>query len=146
MSEFRKLISRWHRDELGAERKAARRKCSKALAPILDIIHKVRGARFAEGGGRFNGNAPHDTPPSLSHLEAPRAVLGFAAAAGRLACAPEGISGNTKMLLIGRARSGVVRPDQGQEVTGLGGSQAKTNKQYSGQIQAILAAAPPSEP
>ena len=40
MSEIRKLISRWHRDELGAERKAARRKCSKALAPILDIIRK----------------------------------------------------------------------------------------------------------
>jgi len=39
-----------------------------------------------------------------------------------------------------------MRPDQGQKVTGLGGSQAKTNKQYSGQIQAILAAAPPSEP
>ena len=36
----RKLISRWHRDELGAERKAARRKCLKALAPILDIISK----------------------------------------------------------------------------------------------------------
>jgi hypothetical protein len=36
----RKLISRWHRDELGAERKAARRKYSKALAPILDIIRK----------------------------------------------------------------------------------------------------------
>jgi hypothetical protein len=34
------LISRWHRDELGAERKAARRKCSKALAPILAIIRK----------------------------------------------------------------------------------------------------------
>jgi hypothetical protein len=32
------------------------------------------------------------------------------------------------MPLIGRARSGVVRPDQGQEVTGLGGSQARTNK------------------
>ena len=40
VSEIRKLISRWHRDELGAERKAARRKCSKALAPILDIIRK----------------------------------------------------------------------------------------------------------
>jgi Arc/MetJ-type ribon-helix-helix transcriptional regulator len=37
---IRRLISRWHRDELGAERKAARRKCSKALAPILDIIRK----------------------------------------------------------------------------------------------------------
>jgi hypothetical protein len=37
---FRKLKSRWHRDELGAERKAARRKCSKELAPILDIIRK----------------------------------------------------------------------------------------------------------
>ena len=40
MSEIRKLIARWHRDELGAERKAARRKCSKALAPILDVIRK----------------------------------------------------------------------------------------------------------
>jgi hypothetical protein len=50
------------------------------------------------------------------------------------------------MPLISRARSGVVRPDQGQKVTGLGGSQAKTDKQYSGQIQAILAAAAPSEP
>jgi hypothetical protein len=47
-------------------------------------------------------------------------------------------SGIPKMSLIGRARSGVVRPDQGQEVTGLGGSQARTNKQYSGQIQANL--------
>jgi hypothetical protein len=37
---IRKLISRGHRDEMGAERKAARRKCSKALAPILDIIRK----------------------------------------------------------------------------------------------------------
>ena len=35
---IRKLISRWHRDEPGAERKAARRKCSKALAPILDTL------------------------------------------------------------------------------------------------------------
>jgi hypothetical protein len=41
VSEIRKLISRWHRDELGAERKAARRKCSKA-ATILDIIRKRR--------------------------------------------------------------------------------------------------------
>jgi hypothetical protein len=39
-ARIRKLISRWHRDELGAERKAARRKCSKALAPILDIIRE----------------------------------------------------------------------------------------------------------
>ena len=37
---IRKLISRWHRNKLGAERKAAWRKCSKALAPILDIIRK----------------------------------------------------------------------------------------------------------
>jgi hypothetical protein len=37
VSEIHKLISRWHRDELGgAEHKAARRKCSKALAPILE--------------------------------------------------------------------------------------------------------------
>jgi hypothetical protein len=40
VSEIRKLISRGRRDELGAERKAARRKSSKALAPILDIIRK----------------------------------------------------------------------------------------------------------
>jgi hypothetical protein len=34
---IRKLISRWRRDDLRAERKAVRRKCSKALAPILDL-------------------------------------------------------------------------------------------------------------
>jgi hypothetical protein len=39
VSEIRKLIPRWHCDELGAE-KAARWKCSKALAPILDVIRK----------------------------------------------------------------------------------------------------------
>jgi hypothetical protein len=39
VSEIRELISRWHRDELGAVRKAVRRKCSKA-ATILDIIRK----------------------------------------------------------------------------------------------------------
>ena len=54
MSEIRKLISRWHRDELGAERKAARRKCSKALAPILDVIRKYAVHASAEGG-RFTG-------------------------------------------------------------------------------------------
>jgi len=43
VSEIRKLISRWHRDERGAERKAARRKCPKSLAPILDIIPQERG-------------------------------------------------------------------------------------------------------
>ena len=37
---IRKLISRLHRDETGAELKATRRKCSKALAPFLDIICK----------------------------------------------------------------------------------------------------------
>jgi len=42
---------------------------------------QVRGARFAEVGGRFHGNAPHDAAPSLSHLEASRAVLDLAAAA-----------------------------------------------------------------
>ena len=50
---IRKLISRWHRDELGAERKAARRKCSKALASRH--YPNERGARFSEGGGRFTG-------------------------------------------------------------------------------------------
>ena len=44
----RKLISRWHRDELGVERKARPHRFS-----ILSA--KVRGARFAEGGGRFTG-------------------------------------------------------------------------------------------
>jgi len=37
---IRKLISRWHREEPGAVRKAARRRCPKALAPILDNIRK----------------------------------------------------------------------------------------------------------
>jgi hypothetical protein len=37
------------------ERKAARRKCSKALAPISRHYPQERGARFAEGGGRFAG-------------------------------------------------------------------------------------------
>jgi hypothetical protein len=53
VSEIRKLISRWHRDELGAEREAARRECSKSLASRH--YPQVRGARFAEGGGRFTG-------------------------------------------------------------------------------------------
>jgi hypothetical protein len=46
--------SRWHRDELGAERKAARRKCSKAVAPILDIIRKnaVHASLKAVDGSR----------------------------------------------------------------------------------------------
>jgi hypothetical protein len=52
VSEIRKLISRWYRNEPGAERNAARRKCSKALAPILDI----------------------DAAPSLSHLWKLRAL------------------------------------------------------------------------
>jgi hypothetical protein len=86
---IRKLISRWHRDELGAERKAARRKCSKALAPILDIIRKNRvhaslqAVHASLQAVDLHGNAPHDTahPPSLSHLEASRAVLGLAVAA-----------------------------------------------------------------
>jgi len=54
VSKIRKLISRWHRDELGAERKAARQKCSKALAPILDIIRK-NAVHASLGGGRFTG-------------------------------------------------------------------------------------------
>jgi hypothetical protein len=121
------------------------RKRSKALAPTLDIIRKnaVHTSLKAVDASRV---CPHDTPPSLSHLEASRAVLGLAAAARGATAAEGDESGIPKMPLIGRARSGVVRPDQGQKVTGLGGSQAKTNKQYSGQIQAILAAAPPSEP
>ena len=39
---IRKLISRWHRDELEAERKAARRKCSKVLASILALSARTR--------------------------------------------------------------------------------------------------------
>jgi hypothetical protein len=90
---MRKLISRWHRDELGAERKVARRECSKALAPILDIIRKY-AVHASRRRWTVHGNAPHGIPPSLSHLEASRAVLGFAAAArggsaGGL-CGPEG--------------------------------------------------------
>jgi hypothetical protein len=42
--------SRWQRDELGAERKAARRKCSKALAPILDIIRKYAVHAWLKAG------------------------------------------------------------------------------------------------
>jgi hypothetical protein len=34
----------------------------------------------------------------------------------------------------------------GAGATSRGGNQARMNKQYSGQIQAILAGAPPSEP
>jgi hypothetical protein len=78
---IRKLISRWHRDELGAERKAARRKCSKALASILDIIRKdaVHASLKAVDASR---EMPRMTLRlRLSHLEAPPAVLDLAAAA-----------------------------------------------------------------
>jgi hypothetical protein len=62
---IRKLISDGNRDELEAQRKAERRKCSKALAPILDIIRK---------------NAVHaslkavDAPPSLYRIWKIRAL------------------------------------------------------------------------
>jgi hypothetical protein len=84
---IRKLISRWHRNKLGAERKAAWRKCSKALAPILDIIRKnavhasLKAVDASLKRWTLHGNAPHDSAPSLSHLDASRAVLGLAAAA-----------------------------------------------------------------
>jgi hypothetical protein len=50
VSEIRKLTSRWHRDELGAERKAARRKCSKAyrtwkLRALCWVLRRLRAAR-----------------------------------------------------------------------------------------------------
>ena len=61
------------------ERKTALRKCSKALAPILDIIRK--NAAHASLKAVDAGNAPHDAAPSLSRLEAPRGMLGLAAAA-----------------------------------------------------------------
>jgi hypothetical protein len=50
------------------------------LAPILDIIRKnaVHASLKAVDASR---ESPHDTPPSLSHLEASRALLGLAAAA-----------------------------------------------------------------
>ena len=54
---IRKLISRWHRDELGAERKAT----AEMLESVsTDSRHypQEREARFAEGGGRFTG-MPH---------------------------------------------------------------------------------------
>jgi hypothetical protein len=66
LSEIRKLISRWHRDEPGAERKAARRRCPKALAPILDIIRKNAVHASLKRRWTLHGNAPHDTAPSLS--------------------------------------------------------------------------------
>jgi hypothetical protein len=53
---IRKLISRSHRDELEAERKAARRKCATASTRLLDIFHDrgiLRTLRDAlERGGR----------------------------------------------------------------------------------------------
>ena len=48
------------------ERKAARRKCSKALAPILDIIRKNAAHASLKGGG-LHGNAPHSVA-RLSYL------------------------------------------------------------------------------
>ena len=56
------------------------RKRSKALAPTLDIIRKnaVHTSLKAVDASRV---CPHDTPPSLSHLEASPAMLGLAAAA-----------------------------------------------------------------
>ena len=78
---IRKLISRWLRDQLGAERKAARRKCSKALAPILDIIRKNAVHASLKAVDASRECPPHDPPPPLSHMEASRALLGLAAAA-----------------------------------------------------------------
>jgi hypothetical protein len=77
-----------HDDEPGAERKTARRKCSKASAPILDIIRK--NAVHASLKAAVTA-MPYDAAPSLSHLEASRALLGLAASArrGRLSW-PEG--------------------------------------------------------
>jgi hypothetical protein len=44
--EIRKLVSRWHRDELGAEHKAARRKCSKAnLRALCWVLRRLRAGR-----------------------------------------------------------------------------------------------------
>jgi hypothetical protein len=42
-----------------------------------------RGARFAEGGGRFTRNAPHDAAPALFHLEALRRFGGSCGGSGR---------------------------------------------------------------
>jgi hypothetical protein len=51
---IRKLISRWHRDELGAE---SRQRVEMLESVSTDSRHypQVRGARFAEDGGRFTG-------------------------------------------------------------------------------------------
>jgi hypothetical protein len=76
VSEIRKLISRAGiEDELGVERKAALRKCSKKRPHRFSIL----SAKYAVHASLKSVDASresHDTPPSLSHLEASRAVLG----------------------------------------------------------------------
>jgi hypothetical protein len=52
VSEIRKLISRWHRDELGAERKAARH--LEASRAVLGLAAAARGVR-CRGGGALSG-------------------------------------------------------------------------------------------
>jgi hypothetical protein len=135
--------SPWHRDELGTERKVARRKCSKALAPILDIIrtNAVHASLKAVGASR----------------ECPARHSAFAISPGSFArragscggCARGNAAGGVRVLL--GSASVLARlatqnaPDwprevryaarSGAEVTklGMGGNQARTNKQYSGQ-------------
>jgi len=46
VSEIRKLVSRGHRDELEAEHKAARQKCSKAkLRALCWVLRRLRAGR-----------------------------------------------------------------------------------------------------
>jgi hypothetical protein len=52
---IRKLISRWHRDELRAARKAVRREMPENVSTDSRHYPEVRGARFVEGRGRFTG-------------------------------------------------------------------------------------------
>jgi hypothetical protein len=70
---IRKLISRWHSDELGAERKAARLEKRPHRFSILSAKYAVHASLKSVDASRES----HDTPPS--RLEASRALLGLAA-------------------------------------------------------------------
>ena len=52
-----------------------------SVSTILDTIRK-NALHASLKAVDASGECPHDTPPSLSHLEAPRALLGLAAAHG----------------------------------------------------------------
>jgi hypothetical protein len=53
--QCRKLISRWHRDELGARAQGGAAEMLESVSTDSRHYPQERGARFAEGGGRFTG-------------------------------------------------------------------------------------------